>query len=132
MHCLEHLDLAHFHRHRSCGNLGYRIQTLKKLNLKTLISVSDRTIVVVADNCLNLEVLDLTGCELVTGTGIRAFSSHIRLKCLVLCSCFGFGQSDVTHIVLGCRSLKSIVVDKRIRMWFLQMQERISRVVWYR
>ncbi|KAK9921415.1 hypothetical protein M0R45_029925 [Rubus argutus] len=134
MCCLEELNLC------DCGpkvtDIGgveiAAIHALKKLDLSWLVNVSDPTIVALAENCLNLEALDLTGCELVTGAGIRAFSSHIRLKCLVLCSCFGFGQSDVTHIVLECRSLKSIVVDKRIRMWFLQMQERISRVVWYR
>lgn len=134
MCCLEELNLC------DCGpkvtDIGgvaiAAIHTLKKLDLSWLVNVSDPTIVALAENCLNLELLDLTGCELVTGTGIRAFSSHIRLKCLVLCSCFGFGQSDVTHIVLGCRSLKSIVVDKRLNMWFLQMQERVRSVVWYR
>ena len=70
------------------------------------------TIVVVAENCLNLEVLDLSCCS-ATGAGIRGFSSHMCLESLVLLRlcCDYFNVSDVEHVILGCPSLKSIVVD---------------------
>lgn len=84
MCCLEKLSLASSGKQvTNVGGLAIsRIQTLKKLNLSGPEKVSNRTVLALGENCLNLEVLDVTGCELVTGAGIRALSSHKSLQCL--------------------------------------------------
>ncbi|KAM5565929.1 F-box/LRR-repeat protein 3-like [Rosa sericea] len=113
MRCLEDLNLDGCLRNVS--DIGVRtisgIQTLKKLNLSRLHKVSDQSIVALAENCVRLEVLDLSGCK-VTGYGIRAFFGHRCLESLVLGSYFHLHWRDVEHLVLGCWSLKSIVLKK--------------------
>ncbi|XP_004292773.1 PREDICTED: F-box protein SKP2B-like [Fragaria vesca subsp. vesca] len=117
MQCLEELDLE------SCGDEDTDVtdtgviaaissnRSLKKLNLGRLTDVSDQSMVYVAGNCPNLEILDLTGCSNVTGAGVRAFSGHRCLESLVLRDCGEFYWSDIGHMVLGCKSLKSMVLS---------------------
>ncbi|XP_004301830.1 PREDICTED: F-box/LRR-repeat protein 4-like [Fragaria vesca subsp. vesca] len=92
------------------------IRNLKELKLKGIYGVSDLTVSALAF-CKKLEVLDLSGCEGVTGPGIRAFSSHQGLRRLVLLGLRSFGLSDVETLVLGCPSLDvdSVVVEERWR-----------------
>ncbi|XP_020409981.1 F-box/LRR-repeat protein 4 isoform X2 [Prunus persica] len=136
MCCLVELNLAECGpKVTDIGGLSIAaIQSLKRLNLSWLVNVSDHTLVALAENCLNLEMVDLTGCDLVTGVGIRAFAGHKCLEALVLRSCFNVSDSDVVHIVLRCQFLKSVVLDKGLRIWMLpQTQESISRfaeLVW--
>ncbi|KAL6203574.1 hypothetical protein ACLB2K_027274 [Fragaria x ananassa] len=89
------------------------IQTLKELRLKSLMSVSDTTMVPLAQNCLNLEVLELQECVRVTGAGIRTFSGHKGLRRLGLLGLINFSQVDVEIIALGCPLLEaeSVLVD---------------------
>ncbi|CAL5355455.1 unnamed protein product [Camellia sinensis] len=128
-HCLEELNLG------ECGpkvtDTGgvviAGIQTLKRLNFSWLINLSDATLVALAQNCLNLEAVDLTGCESITGYGIRAFVNHEALKELVLVSCLHFSGEDLEEMVLGCQTLRYIRLDKRRRMWIPnEIQEIIS------
>ncbi|KAA8521829.1 hypothetical protein F0562_012500 [Nyssa sinensis] len=129
MCCLEELNLA------DCGpkvtDTGgvaiAAIQTLKRLKLSWLINISDDTIVALAQNCQNMAALDLTGCESITGNGIRAFANHEFLEELVLAFCQNFSGHDVEWTVLGCRTLRYIVLDKRLKMWIpMAIQESIS------
>lgn len=119
------MDLAHLSKVTDIVAVAISgIQTLKKLNLKALISVSDHTIVVAAENCLNLEGIDLS-CSSVTGAGIHGFSSHVCLESLLLlrlCSNY-FNVSNVEHVILGCPSLKSIVVDSSTSRWMLPLMQ---------
>lgn len=110
MCCLEKLSLASSGKQvTNVGGLAIsRIQTLKKLNLSGLEKVSNRTIIALGENCLNLEVLDVTGCELVTGAGIRALWSHKSLQCLALGFCSNMNPGDVEHVMLECPALNSI------------------------
>ena len=106
------------------------IQTLKRLNLSWLINVSDPTLVALAENCRNLVMVDLTGCELITGAGIRAFADHgcVELEALVLLSCYNISAFDLEHLALGCPSLSYVVLDKGQKMWIpMMMQETIGR-----
>ncbi|XP_059639105.1 uncharacterized protein LOC132281418 [Cornus florida] len=130
MCCLEELNLA------DCGakvtDIGgvaiAAMQTLKTLHLPWLINISDATVISLAQNCLNLMAVDLTGCELITGDGIRAFANHKSLEILVLASCHNFKGDDVLEMVLGCRTLRHIMLDERMRMWIpVTMQENISK-----
>ncbi|RVW17323.1 hypothetical protein CK203_069215 [Vitis vinifera] len=130
MCCLEELNLA------ECGpavtDIGgvavASIPTLKWLNLSWLINISDVTLTAIAEHSQKLTVLDLTGCELITGEGVRAFVDHESLEELVLVSCVNVFQSDVELLVLGSQSLKYIKLDKRLRMWIpIATQENISR-----
>ncbi|KAL6216740.1 hypothetical protein ACLB2K_009959 [Fragaria x ananassa] len=134
MQCLEELDLE------SCG-CGYRNdvtdvgviaatsgnRSLKKLNLSWLRNVSDQSMVFLAENCPSLEILDVSGC-CVTGAGIRALSSHRCLKTLVLgiSPKVSFRWPDVEHLVLGCHSLRSIVLPNKIKA---TIPDSLSRIV---
>ncbi|XP_062029011.1 F-box/LRR-repeat protein 3-like [Rosa rugosa] len=108
------------------------IQTLKELRL-CLEGISDATIVALAENCINLEILDLKGCHEVRGDGIRAFSSHKCLKHLVLLGLGDFDLSDVESIALGCPLLESVVVDLSLRLdpaWSSElMHDRTKSVI---
>ncbi|KAL6200497.1 hypothetical protein ACLB2K_030278 [Fragaria x ananassa] len=89
------------------------IQTLKELRLESLMSVSDTTMVALAQNCRNLEVLELQECFRVTGAGIRTFSGHKGLRRLGLLGLINFSQVDVEIVALGCPLLESesVLVD---------------------
>ncbi|PRQ52612.1 putative leucine-rich repeat domain, L domain-containing protein [Rosa chinensis] len=135
MCCLEHLNLAnHGAKITDVGGLAIsEIKTLKKLNLSGLMSLTDQTVVALAQNCLNLEVLDLSDCQRVTRAGLRAFSSHTCLNSLVLHYCFKFFGSDLEHLVLECPTLKCIVVDEYVGRQILpEMQESTRRCVRYK
>ncbi|KAK9273650.1 hypothetical protein L1049_018460 [Liquidambar formosana] len=90
MCCLEESNLA------ECGpgvtDMGgvaiAAIRPMKRLNFSWLINITDATLFAVAQDCVDLVAVDLTGCELITGAGIRAFANHRSLEALVLASCF--------------------------------------------
>ncbi|OMO86681.1 Transcriptional regulator TACO1-like protein [Corchorus olitorius] len=127
--CLEELNLAECGPKitDSGGMAVSSITSLRKLNLAWLINLSDATVIAIAENCVNLVAIDLTGCELVTGAGVRAFGNHEYLEYLVLASCYNICMDDL-DMVLRCRSLKDIVLDKGLRMWIpMAMQLNISR-----
>ncbi|XP_031282167.1 F-box/LRR-repeat protein 4-like [Pistacia vera] len=126
---LEELNLA------ECGpkvtDLGglavASIRTLKKLNFSWLINVSDTTLVAIAENCNNLLAIDLTGCELITGVGVRALGNHECLESLGLASIYNIKVDDL-DTVLARQSLRHIVLDKGLRIWIPPaMQDNISR-----
>lgn len=111
MHCLEHLSLANCGRKiTDTGGVAISaISTLKKLSLVALVRVTDRTVVTLAEKCINLEVIDLSDCRL-TGASIRAFARHKLLQSFVLRFC-NVSENDLDHLVSRCRSLKSVVLD---------------------
>ncbi|KAK6163594.1 hypothetical protein DH2020_000458 [Rehmannia glutinosa] len=131
MSCLEELNLA------ECGkvtDIGFEMAvatfwTLKKLNMSWLIDVSHVTMVALARNCRNLEVLDLSGCEIVSETVFRAFASHGSLKELIWTDNeFAITGHDLEYLVFGCSTLERIILDKRFRVWVpLAVEERILR-----
>ncbi|XVF89174.1 hypothetical protein PTKIN_Ptkin19aG0108800 [Pterospermum kingtungense] len=127
--CLEELNLAECGpKITDYGGIAVSsVSTLRKLNLAWLINLSDVTVIAIAENCVNLVAVDLTGCELVTGVGVRAFGSHECLEYLVLASCCNICMDDL-NVVLRCHSLRDIVLDKGLRMWIpMAMQVNISR-----
>ncbi|KAI9097560.1 hypothetical protein K1719_025331 [Acacia pycnantha] len=119
IHRLEELNLA------ECGpkvtdtgcSAVAEIQAIRKLNLSWMVNVSDTTVIALAVKSKNLVAVDFTGCELITGAGIRAFANHGSLEGLVLASCYNICAGDVEHTVLRCRSLRYIVLHKGLRMW---------------
>ncbi|XP_004301833.1 PREDICTED: F-box/LRR-repeat protein 20-like [Fragaria vesca subsp. vesca] len=132
---LEHLELScegESNKITDIGGVGISaIRTLKELRLDN-VDVSDPTMVALAQNCRNLETLDIGGCEKVTGAGICAFCNHKCLKRLNLDK-LKISLSDVERLVLGCPSLKSVVVESRRRLdptWSKKlMQDRTRKVV---
>ncbi|KAL9443188.1 hypothetical protein AB3S75_016530 [Citrus x aurantiifolia] len=129
MSCLEDLNLA------ECGpkvtDVGgtsmASMKTLERLNFSWLINVTDVTLIAIAKNCTRLAAIDLTGCESITGAGIRAFCHHECLESLVLTSCYNICSDDL-ETLLTCQSLKCVVLDKGLKIWIpLDLQENISR-----
>ncbi|KAL6212547.1 hypothetical protein ACLB2K_017765 [Fragaria x ananassa] len=113
---LLNLEYCRVHITDVAGVAISKCPTLKKLNLGWLVSVTDNTVVTLAQSCLDLEILDLRGCWRVTGGGIGAFSGHKCLQTLDLYNCVpGITVSDLEPL-LKCRSLKSILVDPRLRL----------------
>ncbi|KAG8495400.1 hypothetical protein CXB51_013044 [Gossypium anomalum] len=127
--CLEELNLAECGpKITDSGGLAVSsLSSLKKLNLGWLINLSDVTVIAIANNCVKLVSIDLTGCELVTGVGVRAFGNHGSLEYLVLASCYNICMNDLS-IVVRCQSLRDIVLDKGLRMWIpMPMQVHIGK-----
>ncbi|CAN1161902.1 F-box/LRR-repeat protein 7 [Linum perenne] len=116
--CLEELNLA------ECGpkvtDIGgmavASMPSIKRLNFSWLINVTDIAVVAIAENCRELQGLDLTGCELITGVGIRAFAGHECLESLVLSSCHNILNDDLS-LLMDCKSLKYLVLARGLRMW---------------
>ncbi|KAG5590920.1 hypothetical protein H5410_041434 [Solanum commersonii] len=51
-------------------------ESFKLLNLSWLVNVSDATVVTLAEGCKNMDDLNLTGCEFVTGEGVCTLRKH--------------------------------------------------------
>ncbi|XP_073110721.1 uncharacterized protein [Elaeis guineensis] len=137
MSCLQELSLA------ECGpaitDVGgvavSAVHSLTRLDFSWLINLSDVTLFAVARNCRNLVKLNVTGCELITGEGIRSFSGHGSLEILVLVSCCNISADDVEHTVLECRSLRYVGLDRALKGWMSSsVQEKLSqmcRIDWF-
>ncbi|KAM5559889.1 hypothetical protein ABKV19_021196 [Rosa sericea] len=130
---LEGLNLTRCRQVTEVGGVAISaIRTLKKLNFAWGPKVTDRTILALAENCLNLEMLNLRGNGYVTGVGVRAFLSHKRLQSLDLRYIRIYvSGSDLEDLALACPSLKSILVEGGWRKRLLrEMQEStLSRFV---
>ncbi|KAG1335311.1 F-box/LRR-repeat protein 2 [Cocos nucifera] len=132
MSCLQELNLA------ECGpaitDVGgvalSAVHSLTRLDLSWLINLF-----AVARNCRNLVKMNVTGCELITGEGIRSFSGHGSLEILVLVSCCNVSADDLEHTVLECRSLRYAGLDRALRGWMSSSaQEKLSqmcRIDWF-
>ncbi|XP_060208340.1 F-box/LRR-repeat protein 4-like [Lycium barbarum] len=128
--CLEELDLGECGPNVTdvAGEAIASSETVKRLNLSWLVNVSDATVVALAEGCKNLNALNLTGCEFVTGEGVCTLTKHRSLKELVLTSCEKLSGYDLEELVLGCQTLEHIVVDRRLRFWFpMEVQDNIMR-----
>lgn len=128
--CLEELDLAECGPNVTdlAGEAIASSESLKRLNLSWLVNVSDATVIALAEGCKNLDALNLTGCEFVTGEGVRTLTKHGSLKELILTSCEKLSGYDLEELVLGCQTLEYIVVDRRLRMWVpMEVQDNIMR-----
>lgn len=127
--CLEKLSLA------DCGpkvtDVGVSaiasIDSLRSLDLSWLINLSDATLFELSRKCKKLEEINVTGCELITGAGVLAFSNHASMKNLVLASCHGVSMEDVVQTARANPSLRYIGLDKSLRGWMSSsVQENIG------
>ncbi|KAL6197063.1 hypothetical protein ACLB2K_032676 [Fragaria x ananassa] len=132
---LEHLELSELTYLNQLTDIGgvaiSTIQTLRKLKLSNLWVLSERTVVALAENYRNLEVLvlDHIGYGIgLTRASIHAFSRHKCLKYLALPDFSNLDQSDV-EIVLGCPSLESLELDKSLTGNFGLMHGNSARRV---
>ncbi|TYJ32650.1 hypothetical protein E1A91_A05G049800v1 [Gossypium mustelinum] len=128
---LKKLVLAECDRITDSGvSMLNHICCLEELNLAECgpkITLWWPRLIAIANNCVKLVSIDLTGCELVTGVGVRAFGNHGSLEYLVLASCYNICMNDLS-IVVRCQSLRDIVLDKGLRMWIpMPMQVHINK-----
>ncbi|MCO5560995.1 hypothetical protein L7F22_014615 [Adiantum nelumboides] len=118
----------------SGGILLASIATLQKLNLAWLINVSDSTVIAIADQCRDLKELVLTGCELVTGLGVRSFFQHRTLQALTLAACYNVYSDDVEETAIKCPSLEYLGLDRGLRQWVsvnsLKIIESKCKIEW--
>ncbi|KAL1337765.1 hypothetical protein HN51_032464 [Arachis hypogaea] len=111
-----------------CVAVFEAVTGLKKVNLSWLVNVTDAAVVAMAEHGQKLVAVNLTGCELVSGVGIKAFEGHGCLESLVIPGCHYTSASDLECAVLGCKSLKYVELDKGLMFWLpLETQEKISR-----
>ncbi|KAL6138861.1 hypothetical protein ACLB2K_064140 [Fragaria x ananassa] len=126
MRVLGELDLRYCNQLTDVGGQAIStIRTLKKLNLDCLFNLTEETFVALAENCINLEVLNLQQCH-VTAASIDAFLGHKCLRYLNLFCCISHDikGSTLESLALGCPSLESIVVHRTWRQRLVQdMQE---------
>lgn len=116
------------------GILLGTITSLQKLNLAWLVNVSDSTILALSENCKDLKELVLTGCELVTGFGVRSFFQHKALEALTLARCYNVYGSDVEEMAMGCPTLEYLGLDRGLRQWIpadsLKLIENKCKIEW--
>ncbi|PWA81433.1 Leucine-rich repeat, cysteine-containing subtype [Artemisia annua] len=72
-----------------------RLPSLMVLNLSWLINVTDSSLTHISRNCLKMNQIDFTGCEAITGKGLRALVHLRKLKTLKLFSCHNISWEDV-------------------------------------
>ncbi|PWA53678.1 Leucine-rich repeat, cysteine-containing subtype [Artemisia annua] len=72
-----------------------KIPNIVRLVLARLINVTDTSLFDIANNCLKLSVLNLTGCEAITGDAVRAFADRPTLSYLTLYSCHNISWEDI-------------------------------------
>ncbi|BBN06966.1 hypothetical protein MPTK1_3g25370 [Marchantia polymorpha subsp. ruderalis] len=111
------------------------VTTLQSLNLAWLINVSDVSIITIAHHCVDMEELNLSGCELVTGTGLRAFAGHKKLRALTLSSCSNIHSDDVDATASSCLALHYLCLDRGLRPWMPEeclerLQSRKIEIEW--
>ncbi|MED6146096.1 hypothetical protein PIB30_031456 [Stylosanthes scabra] len=111
-----------------CVAVFEAVTGLKKVNLSWLVNVTDVAVVAMAEHGRELVAVNLTGCELVSGVGIKKFAGHECLESLVIPGCHYTSASDLECVVLGCNSLKYVELDKGLMYWLpFETQEIISR-----
>ncbi|KAL3695139.1 hypothetical protein R1sor_008790 [Riccia sorocarpa] len=100
---------------------------LRVLNLAWLINIGDESVICIALQCSDLEELNLRGCELVTGTGLRAFSGHQKLRSLNVSACSNIHSDDVDLTASACLSLQHLCLDRALKHWIsAESIERLS------
>ncbi|KAL6133087.1 hypothetical protein ACLB2K_065324 [Fragaria x ananassa] len=129
MRVLEKLDLRYCNQLTDVGGQAIStIRTLKKLNLDCLFNLTEETFVALAENCINLEVLNLQQCH-VTAASIDAFLGHKCLRYLNLFCCISHDikGSTLESLALGCPLLESIVVHRTWRQRLVHQESTVSR-----
>eukprot|EP01018_Ginkgo_biloba_P002244 Gb_14523 [translate_table: standard] len=117
--CLRVLNLAHCGpRITDIGVMALQaISRLESINLSWLINVSDASLLAIAVNCQKLKEINLTGCESVTGDGIRGFSHHMSLQVMILDACDNVFSEDIEYTVFKCPTLEYLGLDREMRHW---------------
>ncbi|GJZ44223.1 leucine-rich repeat, cysteine-containing subtype protein [Tanacetum coccineum] len=91
------------------------ISNIRKLDLSWLINVTDTSLFNIASKCSKLEVIKISGCEAITGEGLRAFAHHPLLKTFDIFSCYNITWEDVVSVASTCMRLKCIRLSTRMR-----------------
>ncbi|KAL3650801.1 hypothetical protein CASFOL_007204 [Castilleja foliolosa] len=95
-----------------------KLQSLRELNLSWLVNLTYKTIDALARGCLNLEVLNISGCETISPSAVCAFAGHGSLKELIWTDYdYVIAGEDLEYLVMGCSTLERIVLDKRFLIW---------------
>ncbi|GJT24791.1 leucine-rich repeat, cysteine-containing subtype protein [Tanacetum coccineum] len=114
---LDYLDLS------KCGanvtNSGIlavsQIPNIGRLDLSWLINVTNTSLSNIASTCQKLEVISISGCEAITGEGLRAFAQHPSLKYLNMYLCYNFSWEDVVSVASTCICLVRLGLSKRMK-----------------
>uniref|UniRef100_A0A0C9RH28 TSA: Wollemia nobilis Ref_Wollemi_Transcript_23008_1545 transcribed RNA sequence n=1 Tax=Wollemia nobilis TaxID=56998 RepID=A0A0C9RH28_9CONI len=117
--CLQVLNLAECGpRVTDTGGVALgAVYSLEIINFSWLINISDISLLAIAENCHNLKEINVTGCELITGFGVRSFSQHKSLQVLILASCYNVYSDDIEQTVLECPTILYLGLDKGLRRW---------------
>lgn len=103
------------------------ISTLESINLSWLSNISDVSLLAIVRHCQNLKEINITGCESVTGDGVRSFSQHTSLQAIILNACYNIHIEDIEQTVLECPTLGHLGLDRELRHWIpARMLERIE------
>lgn len=98
-------------------SLSERCPALKDLNISAVKKVSDVGLRYLSQGCRQLEILDATGCFLITDGKTRDFGLEgiqalckvsPSLKSLKLAGCYNVGAIALASIGFGCRKLEFI------------------------
>ncbi|PWA70961.1 Leucine-rich repeat, cysteine-containing subtype [Artemisia annua] len=92
-----------------------QIPNISRLNLSWLINVTNTSLSDIASTCRKLEVISFSGCEAITGEGLRAFAQHPSLKYLDMYFCYNFSWEDVVSVASTCIRLVRLGLSKRMK-----------------
>lgn len=117
--------------------IASHLPNIEFLDLSWLINVTDISLLAIGSKCLKLDGIYLTGCEAITGEGLRSFSGHQTLRTLVLFSCYNFSWEDVESVARTCIGLQYIGLMKGIKTPmpelsddYLQLEHNLCRIHW--
>ncbi|KVH90338.1 F-box/LRR-repeat protein 4-like [Cynara cardunculus var. scolymus] len=101
-----------------------QLPNIERLDLSWLINITDMTLTVIASEFVKLKALYLTGCKAISGDGLCHFAFHGTLEELQLFSCNNISGENVELLVLTCKKLTYLGVNKTmIKMPMLESVE---------
>lgn len=115
LRCLTYLNLS------KCGvtDTGVvaltRIPNIEILELSWLSSITNISLCEIASKCLKLESISLSGCEAISGEGLRLFAHHPTLRFLSLLSCHNIYLEDVESVVFTLTGLQRIFLSRSMK-----------------
>ncbi|GKC41308.1 leucine-rich repeat, cysteine-containing subtype protein [Tanacetum coccineum] len=93
-----------------------RIPNIEILDMSWLSSITIISLCEIASNYLKLNTISLSGCEVISGEGLRMFAHHPTLRFLSLLSCYSISLEDVVPLtwvrfIVLSRSMKKQMTE---------------------
>ncbi|KAG9509781.1 F-box/LRR-repeat protein 2, partial [Fragariocoptes setiger] len=95
---------------RSCLSLANYCPRLTSLNIASC-EVTDESLIALGTNCKNLQHIDISGCNKITGAGIRALADgcpKLRSFISIACTNTAVNNESLQYLASKCKQLRTI------------------------